>query len=175
MHRRTLLSAFASLPLLSVPMIAGAQEGRLVQVTASQEGARATITQQGENRFLLEVTRLGFNIGMPPSSRFNIGMPPAERLQGFDGRSVMGQEVTVSVGSNTAWIIIESMTFGDFGSGGARGRLEIEVNGRTAGLGFLLPVASAAAALGADAMGRGGEGRLSMGGTQLGFLLENVG
>lgn len=175
MQRRTLLSAITSLPILSVPMIARAADGIVVQVTASPEGARATITPRDEGSFLLEVTRLGFNFGMPPSSRFNIAMPPADRLRDYDGGNVVGQEVSVTVGSNTAWIIIESMSLGEFGNGETRGRLEIEANNRTAGLGFLMPVASAAAAFGARAMGRGGEGQVTIGGTSLGFLLENVG
>lgn len=175
MHRRTLLSAVATLPILSIPFVAHAQEGVILRVTASPERAQATVTQQRGDRFLLEVTDLGFNIGMPPSSRFNIGMPPMDRLRDYDGGNLNGQEIGVSLGASSGWIRIESLRNGQWSWGESRGEMAIEANERAAGLGFLMPIASAAAAAGARALGRGGEGAVTIGGRPLGFLLENLG
>lgn len=175
MHRRTLLSAFATLPILNIPMIAHAQERMVVQATASPEGARATVLRQGENRFLLEVTDLGFNIGMPPSARFNIGMPPFNSLREFDGGNIIGQEVSLRIGDYTLSLKMDDPGTGNWSWGETSGVLAMEGDARAAGAGFLMPLAGAAAAIGARGLGRGGNGELSVGGTSLGFLLENVG
>lgn len=168
MDRRLFLSAIASLPLVGATT-AIAQAAPVLQVTA-QPGARAVVRPgQGEG-FLLDVT--GFNIGMPPTARFNIGMPPATRLGNFEIQDFRSRTITVQIGTNLGNFEIQDLMAARFQTGDRRGSLAIEMSGRNRANGFLMIVASAAAAFGADALGRGGEGRITIGETTTGFLLE---
>jgi len=171
MYRRHFLSALASLPLLKAS-IGFAQPAPMLQVTA-QPGATATITPGRGEGFLLEVT--GFNIGMPPSSQFNIGMPPNLQMGNFEIQDFRSRTITVQIGTNLGNFEIQDLMAARFQNGETRGSLSIEMTGRNRANGFLMIVASAAAVFGAQALGRGGQGQITIGDTTTGFLLEVTG
>lgn len=168
MDRRLFLSALASLPLLNATASL-AQPATVVQVTA-QPGVRAVVRAGRGEGFLLEVS--GFNIGMPPSAQFNIGMPPADSLGNFEIQDLMSREITVRIGTNLGNFEIQDFMAGRYRRGNTRGTLAMEISGRNPASGFLMIVASAAAAFGAEALGQGGSGQIGIGETRTGFLLE---
>lgn len=169
MQRRAMLAGLAGLTILhNLPAIASTA-APLVQVAAAPRG-RASISPARGEGFLLEVS--GFNIGMPPTARFNIGMPPASQLGNFEIQRLRGERITVRVGNNLGNFEIQDLMSSRWSLGGEGGTLSIEMSERAPASGFLVLVASAAAVFGAEGLGRGGQGQVSVGNTTTGFLLE---
>ena len=172
MQRRTLLAGLASLPILhTVPALAATSP--IIQVTAAPRGRASISPAEGEG-FLLEVS--GFNIGMPPTARFTIGMPPANQMGNFEIQRLRGQRITARVGSSLGNFEIQDLMASRWSWGETNsGALSIEVSERGPATGFLMIVASAGAVFGAEGLGRGGRGQITIGDTTTGFLLEVTG
>lgn len=170
MQRRTLLAGLASLPILSTVPALAATATPIIQVAAAPRGRASISPAEGEG-FLLEVS--GFNIGMPPTARFNIGMPPANQMGNFEIQRLRGQRITARVGSSLGNFEIQDLMASRWSWGETNsGALSIEVSERGPAAGFLMIVASAGAVFGAEGLGRGGRGQISVGDTTTGFLLE---
>lgn len=170
MQRRALLAGLASLPILRAGPAFADTAAPIIQVAAAPRGRASISPTQGEG-FLLEVS--GFNIGMPPTARFNIGMPPASQLGNFEIQRLRGQRVTVQIGNNLGNFEIQDLRSSRWSWGEtASGLFTVEINGVNPASGFLMLVAGAAAVFGAEGLGRGGRGQVTVGPTTTGFLLE---
>ncbi|TBX28050.1 hypothetical protein [Nioella sediminis] len=170
MQRRALLAGLASLPILrTVPAFADTASP-IIQVAAAPRGRASISPAQGEG-FLLEVS--GFNAGMAPTAQYSIRMPPASQLGNFEIQRLRGQRITVQIGSNLGNFEIQDLQSSRWSWGDSiSGSLMIERTSRHPASGFLILVASASAVFGAEGLGRGGQGQVTVGPTTTGFLLE---
>jgi len=168
MYRRTFLTlAAASSVLITTPALAGWDEGVAAIFSADpREGVTVTRTGTG---FMLNAGGTNFNIGMPPAAQLKALKGPASGIE----VQINDQRMSLQIqGDNTARVRKaggETVAI-TLGNGLKLRALADTPRGRFAAI-----VGIAAAALGREGLGSGGQGLIMGDGIEMVFLLEATG
>ncbi|WP_068297471.1 hypothetical protein [Pararhodobacter sp. CCB-MM2] len=157
-RRQFLLSAPALMLLPALPALA--QSGP--SLSASADNGNSGTIRPHRDGFLLEVSGL----------RFNIGMPPTNRLGNFEIQDLMAREITYRVGNAAVTTTLRANGTGQYTlPNGRSGSLNYRSQGGGTALGYLTITMTNTVVLGSS-LGRGGAGQISIGGRSINFMLQ---